>query len=201
MAGDGCVGDSMGSPSERLAGWVSAAEAIPDDLPGAWCVAHTRPRQEKQLSDDLQTRGVFHYLPLASRTTRSKNTGRISRSLVPVFPGYLFYVRREDQWNEALRTHRIVSTLAVSDQTEFVGQLRQIHRTLDTGVDFAHGNLFKVGQWARIVSGPLMGLEGIVRRRLSRVRLGLNVQMLGQSISVEVGEDVLERIDGPSYVL
>ena len=178
---------------------ASAAEAIPGDLPGCWCVAHTKPRQEKQLSGDLHTRGVFHYLPLCARATRSKNTGRVSRSRVPVFPGYLFYVRREDQWNDALLTNRIVSTLAVADQAEFVGQLRQIHRMLDAGADFERGDLIKVGQWARIVAGPLMGLEGIVRRRLSRFRLGLNVQMLGQSISVDVEQEVLETIDAPSY--
>ena len=189
----------MTAPSETTAATASAAAAVPDDLPGCWCVAHTRPRQEKLLSNDLQVRGVFHYLPLSSRTTRSKNTGRISRSRVPVFPGYLFYVRREDQWNDALMTNRIVSTLTVADQIELVGQLRQIHHMLDTGTDFERGNLFKVGQWARIVTGPLMGLEGIVRRRLSRLRLGLNVQMLGQSTSVEVAQDVLERIEGPSY--
>lgn len=176
-----------------------AAGAIPSDPSGCWCVAHTKPRQEKLLSDDLQSRGVFHYLPLCARVTRSKNTGRISRSRVPVFPGYLFYVRREDQWNDALMTNRIVSTLAVSDQAEFVGQLRQIHLMLDAGAEFERGELIKVGQWARIVSGPLMGIEGIVRRRLSRLRLGLNVQMLGQSTSVDVSQDVLETIDGPSY--
>ncbi len=191
----------MNAPSANSTAMTSAVEAIPGDLSGCWCVAHTKPRQEKLLSDDLQTRGVFHYLPLSARTTRSKNTGRVSHSEVPVFPGYLFYVRREDQWNDAMMTNRIVSTLAVTDQIEFVGQLRQIHRMLGTGADFERGNLFKVGQWARIIEGPLMGLEGIVRRRLSRVRLGLNVQMLGQSISVEVAQDVLERIDGPTYVL
>ncbi len=195
------MGDAMDTPSESTPAMASAVEAIPGDLPGCWCVAHTKPRQEKLLSDNLQARGVFHYLPLASRTTRSKNTKRVSRSQVPVFPGYVFYVRQEDQWNEALMTNRIVSTLAVSDQAEFVGQLRQIHHMLDTGTAFERGDLFKIGQWARIVGGPLMGIEGIVRRRMSRVRLGLNVQMLGQSISVEVSQEVLERIDGPSYVL
>ncbi len=188
----------MNTPSERKVSVASAA--IPDDLSGCWCVAHTKPRQEKRLADDLHKRGVFHYLPLSLRVTRSKNTGRISRSQVPVFPGYLFYVRQEDLWNEALMTNRIVSTLAVSNQAEFVGQLRQIHRMLDTGAEFQRGNLFKVGEWAKIVGGPLMGLEGIVRRRLSRLRLGLNVRMLGQSISVDVADDVLERIEGPSYL-
>lgn len=200
--GDENAGNAMNAPNapnETTAAMASAMKAIPGDLTGYWCVAHTKPRQEKLLSSDLETRGVFHYLPLCSRMTRSKNTGRVSQSRVPVFPGYLFYIRREDQWNDAMMTNRIVNTLPVSNQTQFIGQLRQIHHMLDTETDFERGDLIKVGQWAKIATGPLMGLEGIVRRRLSRLRLGLNVEMLGQSISVNVAQDALEMIDAPSY--
>lgn len=178
---------------------AAAVQAVPGDLQGSWCVAHTKPRQEKLLAADLHARDVFHYLPLCARTTRSANSGRISRSLVPVFPGYLFYIRRPDQWNDAMMTNRIVNTLTVSDQSELIGQLRHIYRMLETGADFERGDLIHVGKWARISAGPLAGLEGIICGRLSHLRLGLNVQMLGQSISVDVAQDLLEKINGPSY--
>jgi transcription antitermination factor NusG len=173
--------------------------AIPDNLPGLWWVAHTRPRNEKALALDLRARGIFHYLPLCVRATRSKNTGRLSRSLVPVFPGYVFLNGSDLQRQQALTTNRIANTLPVVNQAELVGELRQIQRLLLAKTGFALEPAIEIGEWARVIAGPLEGLEGVVTKRLSRLRLALNVRMLSQSVVVEVSRDVLERIDGPSY--
>ena len=61
------------------------------DLPGKWYVAHTRSRNEKILATELGRMEIFNYLPLTQHETRSPVTRRISRSTVPVFPGYLFF--------------------------------------------------------------------------------------------------------------
>ena len=57
----------------------------------------------------------------------------------------------------------------------------------------------EVGQWARVIAGPLQGTEGIVCTRMSRTRLALNVRMLSQSVVVEVSRDMLERIAPPAF--
>lgn len=181
---------------------ASPAEAIPDDLPGHWWVAHTRPRQEKALARDFQSLGVFHYLPLCRRATRSRNTGRISRSLVPMFPGYVFFNGTDQQRHRVLRTNRIANTLEVVYQRQFIAELRQIQKALNANAGFERHGLVKVGDWARVVAGPLTGVEGIVckhLKHLSGFRLALNVRILSQSVSVEVSPDRVERIDGPSY--
>ncbi len=175
------------------------SEAIPDNLPDRWWVVHTRPRNEKALALDLRARGIFHYLPLNVRGTRSKNTGRISRSLVPVFPGYVFLNSSDTQRQQALMTNRIAKTLPVVNQAELVGELRQIQGLLATQTDFDWEPAIEVGQWARVIAGPLQGIEGIVSKRLSRLRLVLNMRMLSQSVAVEVSRDLLERIDEPMY--
>ena len=179
--------------------YADPARAIPDDLPGPWWVAHTKPRNEKALALDLRAHGVFHYLPLCVRTTRSKVTGRQSRSIVPVFPGYVFLNADDPQRQLALRTNRIANTLSVPDERQLVGELRQIQRVLCTQTDFIWEPAIEVGQWARVIAGPLNGTEGVVCRRMSRMRLALNVRMLSQSVVVEVSRDMLEKIDGPSY--
>jgi hypothetical protein len=174
-------------------------EAIPDHLPGLWWVAHTRPRNEKALALDLRARGVFHYLPLRPRTTRSPTSGRLSHSLVPVFPGYLFFNADDLQRQHALMTNRIANTLSVVNQAELVGELRQIQRLLTSHSEFDWEPAIQVGQWARVTAGPLRGIEGIVCKRLSRLRLALNVRMLSQSVVVEVARDALEQIELPTY--
>lgn len=178
---------------------TSPLEAIPDELPGRWWVAHTKPRQEKALALDLRALDVFHYLPLYQHVTRSRNTGRLSQSILPVFTGYLFFNATEERRELALKTNRIVNTLAVAAQSELVGQLRGIQQVIVAGSEFEQSRKIQVGSWARVVAGPLAGLEGVVCRQLARLRLALNVQMLGQAVMVEVAQDALEEIDGPSY--
>jgi transcription antitermination factor NusG len=173
---------------------VSPEHAIPDMLPGCWWVAHTKPRNEKALAADLTRLGIFHYLPLRKRESRSRKTRRISRSLLPVFPGYLFFNGREDQRHRALATHRIANVLAVMAQDRLIMELRQVHKALLAGVDVRWHREIRVGQAARVVEGPLIGVEGVISKRLSKLRLILNVEMLGQSISVDVSAHQLEPI-------
>lgn len=177
---------------------LSAEDAIPDGLEGRWWVAHTRPRNEKALASDLRDVGVYCYLPLQERRTRSSRTRRISRSEIPVFPSYLFFNATEEQRHRALKTRRVANLLAVRRQDELVRQLRQIHQALLGGVSLRWHPELKIGDWARVVDGPLMGVEGVVVRRMSRVRLVLNVTMLGQSVSVEVSDAAIERMAPPS---
>jgi transcription antitermination factor NusG len=184
--------------------WQAALQAeprtaIPDQLPGLWWVAHTRPRNEKALALDLRVQHIFHYLPLRLRSTRSKASGRISRSLVPVFPGYVFFNGDDRQRQRALMTNRIANALPVVNQAELVDELRQIQRLLASQTEFEWEPAIQVGQWARVITGPLQGIEGIVCKRLARLRLALNVRMLSQSVVVEVSRELLERIDAPSF--
>ncbi len=176
---------------------LTAEEAIPDASDGRWWVAHTKPRNEKALATDLQGLGILSYLPLLERRTRSRRTRRLSRSVIPVFPSYLFFRATEEERHRALKTNRIANLLAVGRQDELVAQLRQIHHALLGGVPMRWHAELSAGEWARVVEGPLLGVEGVVLRRLSKVRLVLNVTMLGQSVSVEVSDEVLERTDAP----
>lgn len=174
-------------------------QAIPSQLPGRWWVAHTKPRNEKALALDLRALGVFAYLPLSHRITHSRNSGRASRSIVPVFTGYVFFNAGEEQRRLALTTNRIAGTLDVPDQSELVGQLWQIQRVLCSETDFEWGPSLVEGDWVRVVAGPLMGIEGVVAKRVKRARLALNVQMLAQSVVVEVDRELLEKIERPSF--
>ncbi|NLE61887.1 MAG: hypothetical protein GX616_26325 [Planctomycetes bacterium] len=182
------------------AGGGGGALIIPADLPGRWYVAHTRARNEKILAEELTRFGVYNYLPLGQHVTRSIRTNRISRSLVPVFPGYVFFNGTEDQRYLALRTNRVANVLDVVNQDQLLAELRQVHRLLEERGDFAVIPRILEGQWGRIIAGPLVGLEGIVVRYSSRFRVCMNVTILGQCVGVEVDYDVIEPIDAPAYL-
>jgi len=168
------------------------------DLSGRWYVAHTKPRQEKILATHLTRFGIYNYLPLSRRVTRSSATRRLSRSMVPVFPGYLFFNGTDEQRYSALTTNRIVNVLEVSNQKQLIAELTNVHFLLSSTNEFSVQARLKVGQWGRIIGGPLSGLEGIVAEYAGGIRLTMNVTILGQAVSVEIDADNVEPIDSPA---
>lgn len=188
-------------PIVENASCLDPADAIPSGLVGQWWVAHTKSRNEKALARDLDRLDIFSYLPLRKKIAHSRRSGRIFTSTVPVFTGYLFFNANEQQRYRVLATNRVANTLFVPDQERLVCQLRDIHLVLATDTAFERFTGVRVGEWVRVVAGPLMGVEGRVIRRLGRTRLALTVDILGQSVLVEVGAELLERIDEPGATL
>jgi transcription termination/antitermination protein NusG len=172
---------------------------IPVSTTGLWYVAHTRARNEKALVTDFSRMGISSYLPLVTRETRSRRTRRVSHSVVPVFPSYVFFIADEEQRYLALRTNRIAKLLIVPEQAQFVAELDRVRLLLQCTQDFAVVQRLGTGDWVRIMGGPLTGLEGTVVRIAGKWRLSLNVTTLGQSILVEVDRDQVERIDPPAW--
>lgn len=187
------VGEHGIEVEDRTSDWLSLARAGG----GLWYAAHTRARNEKALAQDLVSLGICHYLPLVHRQTRSRATGRISRSAVPVFPGYVFFCASEDQRYQSLRTNRIARLLMVSDQDQLIAELQRVQQLLQSEHDFSVLKRLKVGDWGRITAGPLRGLEGVVVRSARRWRLSMNVTILGQSIQVDVDREMVEPCDPP----
>jgi len=177
----------------------SAILAVPDQVEGRWWVAHTRPRAEKVLAGELGRLGIPHYLPLCERVTRGGRSGRVTRSVVPVFPGYLFFVATETQRYLAMTTNRIAGTLTVPRQEELVTQLRHLHTVLASATGILRSPRIRTGRWVRIIAGPLAGVEGVVRGWRSRLRVALNVDILGQSVIVDTDADLVELIEPPVY--
>ncbi len=174
--------------------------AIPDGLEGTWWVAHTRSRNEKILARELHQLDIFNYLPLKQKTTRSRRTGRKSFSTVPVFAGYLFLNATELQRQQVLTTNRVANMLFVAAQDQLVTQLRNVQRVIGTDAGFEQFDSIRVGQWVRVIDGPLEGVEGQVVKQLGKLRLAVNVDILGQSVLAEVNSPMLEAIDVPEPI-
>ncbi len=187
-------------PSDLLIPAGVSPPVITTELAGKWFVAHTRSRNEKILARELSILGIPNYLPLTQRVTRSRASRRISRSLVPVFSGYVFFNGTDEQRYAALRTNRIAHVLDVPNQSQLVRELVNIHHLLTSTNEFFVADRLNIGDWGRIIAGPLSGLEGVITQIANRFRLNMNVTILGQSVSVEVDRDNVERIDPPQFV-
>ena len=177
------------------------------DFTGCWLVAHTKSRNEKALANDLVRKGINYFLPMSWNVRRQ--SGRTIRSLLPLFGGYLFFCGGENERLELLRTNRVANLIEVKDQLKFVGELLQIEQALVGGASLRPHRYIKKGQLCRVIAGPLANMEGVVERQLNIIqpsvagrskkgnitRVVLNIEILGQAVSAEIDDDMIEIID------
>ena len=157
-----------------------------------WYVLHVKPRTEKRVDERLAIMRVFHYLPLVRKETRVQRR-KVVRHL-PVFPGYVFTRLFPEERGEILGTRQIVRTIPVTDPRRMIHQLRQVEHARRLPADFRLAEAFAEGEYVRVVSGPLRGLEGQVRRIGKTASIVLTVDILGRAIEASVEPADLEKL-------
>ncbi len=153
-------------------------------------MAHTRSRFEKALAWDLLRARIPYFLPLTE--LQRVSGGRRQRSVVPLFPGYVFFCGDPEVRFRVLRTNRVASTLPVPDQSELINELGAIAVALEVASLEVYPRP-PIGRRVRIVSGPFEGLEGTVVRSLGRDRVVLQMSVIGQGAILEVQEECLRE--------
>jgi transcription antitermination factor NusG len=164
-----------------------------NEFEGDWWVIHTKSRNEKALAWQMQRAGVSYFLPMSKKVT--KNKGRTTRSLLPLFTGYLFFCGNDVARLIVLQTNRVANLIEVPDQEGFLRDLSPIEILIRQGEDVQPHVYIEAGQKCRVTAGPLLGTEGIAEACNAGMRLILQVDMLGQATSVEIATDMIEMID------
>lgn len=154
------------------------------DGESAWVVLHARPRCEKKAADYCERNELPWYLPLRKKIHRYGSRERSFWS--PLFPGYVFCVVTPVQKSEVRQNRYVANLLEVVDQKTLVEQLRQINRALTAGDVVEVMPYLETGRRVIVTSGPMKGLEGLVLRVKGRTRVVINVDMIQQSVAVEV---------------
>ncbi|NQT17457.1 MAG: antitermination protein NusG [Planctomycetes bacterium] len=156
----------------------------------SWWALYCLSRREKQLMRRLQALDVPFYGPLVAKPC---SRGRISH--VPLFDSYVFVYGDESHRYAALTTNCVSRSLAVPDSASLTSELRQVHRLIDSGEPLTPEPRLEPGSQVRILSGPLLGLEGVVIRRTEQTKLLVGVTLLGLGVSTPLDDCEVERID------
>src|ERR1700730_11086677 len=172
---------------------MSLATTMPELSP-QWFAAYTVPRHEKHVSGQLQDREIESFLPLYRTVHLWKNRSRAALEL-PLFPCYLF-VR--------IPAFKRASVLSIPGVVSLVGSQREPWPLPDFEVEALRSGLDQrnpephdylvVGERARIRSGPLSGMEGVLLRMKNSLRVVLTIEQIMRSVSVEVDIADLEPI-------
>ena len=162
-------------------------------LTGQWWVLHTKARNEKALAWDLLNCNISYFLPMVEKVRSTR--GRRIKSVMVLFPGYIFLCGREEDRYAAMTTDRIASTIEVIDQDRIIKELNAIQKALDSPKQLDPFPYLQPGRKCVVTAGPLKGVEGSLVRRKNVDRLVLQVHVLGQAVSTEIDAALLEVID------
>jgi len=151
-----------------------------------WYAAYTCAQHEKRVAAELGMHEVEHFLPLYSSVRRWKDR-RVTLDL-PLFPGYVF-VRL------ALRDRlRVVQIPGVVRLVGFGGLPTALP---DTEMEILRSGLCQslraephpfltIGRRVRVTRGPFAGLEGVLKRRKSNLRVVVSLELIQRSVAVDV---------------
>jgi len=151
-----------------------------------WYAAYTCAHHEKCVAAELGMREVEHFLPLYSSLRRWKDR-RVQLDL-PLFPGYVF-VRLA--LCDRLRVVQIPSVVRL---VGFGGLPTALP---DTEMEIMQSGLseslcaephpfLSVGRRVRITGGPFAGLEGVMKRKKSSLRVVVSLELIQRSVAVDV---------------
>jgi transcription antitermination factor NusG len=161
--------------------------------PVEWYALYTRHQHEKVVAEILSAKGFDVFLPVYETVRRWKD--RQKQLAMPLFPCYVFLRGGLDRRVDVVTTpglHSIVGAERPAAIPE--AEIEAIRIALETRIRIEPHPFLRCGDWVRVRTGPLAGVEGILVRKKNAFRLVLSVELLGKSVAVEVDASAVERI-------
>ena len=165
-----------------------------DGSSGLWCALYVRHQHEKMVAQSLTNKGIETFLPLYDAQRQWKD--RVKQLSLPLFPCYLFLR------NEGVHRLDVLSTPGVNGLVGIAGratpipqaEIEAVRQVIKRGVCLEPHAYLRCGNWVRVKSGPLEGIEGVMVRKKNQTRLVISVELLQKSASVEVDVSMVEPL-------
>jgi transcription antitermination factor NusG len=144
----------------------------------------------------LTNKGFETLLPLYPDARRWKDRTKLIS--LPLFPCYVFLKGGLERRLDIVTTPGIHAIVLSGEQPARISavEIDAIRRFVASGARLEPHPFLKSGDWVRVKSGPLEGVEGILVRKKNAYRLVLSVEMLGKAAAVEVDAVQVERLNG-----
>ena len=161
-----------------------------------WTPVRVKARREKKLAEYCTRNNINFYLPL--RRSLKRHGKRTFEFWVPMFLGYVFCQLTEDGYKKLLKSDCVLFKVDVDEciERKVIEELNDILKieALSSTEEVEISPELVCGKKVRITGGPLSGISGYVETRREKLVVSVNVEMLGQSVSVmlDVGDVELE---------
>ncbi len=161
-----------------------------------WYAAYTRGNHERRVAAELASKGVEHFLPLYSSVRRWSD--RRVRLDFPLFPGYVFVRLALPDKLRVVRVNGVVRLVGFNGQPAALpdDEMEILCSGLARSTRAEPHPYLTSGRKVRMRSGPLAGLEGVLLRRKSGLRVVVSIHMIQRSVSVDADAADVEPLFG-----
>jgi transcription antitermination factor NusG len=165
-----------------------------------WYAIYTRAHHEKRVAAYLTHLGVENFLPVY-QAVREWSDRRV-RLQLPLFPGYLFAHVALRARLPVLQTPGVVRMVGSAGEPLPL-ESEQIER-LRVGLAQIPAEPYQripLGQRVRIIAGPLQGMEGVLLRRKSGLRVVISIELIQRSFVADIESESLLQIENVSVLV
>lgn len=151
-----------------------------------WWALYTRHQHEKVVASKLSNDGFEVFLPLYDSVRRWKDRQMLLS--MPLFPCYVFVRGGLDRKLRVIGTPGVHMILYSGDRAATIPdtEIEAIRKAISGSFRLEPHPFLKCGERVRVTRGALAGVQGILVRKRNLWRIVLSVEMLGQSVGVEV---------------
>lgn len=191
----GSPGDAMDdSQEDRLAPADSTGRTCA--IQPLWYAIQTRARHEKRIGCELQKRGVRSFVPTLREAHKWSDRTKVVDA--PLFSCYVFVnlVASSAQRLEVLKTAGVFRFVQVNGEPAPIpdSQIDSIQTVLANRLPISSCGFIQVGQRVRIRGGSLEGVEGILMASRGGQKLVISVELLQQSVEINVEGYTIEAV-------
>jgi transcription antitermination factor NusG len=160
----------------------------------SWWALYTRHQHEKTVAQNLTNKGFDVFLPLYESTRRWRD--RTKNLWLPLFPCYVFLRGGLNRRSMVVTTPGVHTILYSGEQVAVIpdAEMDAIRLAVSGPAQVEPHPYLRCGERVRVTRGSLTGVEGVLLRKKSVYRLVLSVEMLAQSVSVEINAMDIEPL-------
>lgn len=165
-----------------------------------WCAVYTRHQHERTVSEMLEAKGFEVFLPLYESTRKWKDRRKVLS--LPLFPCYVFVRGAIERRLPVLSTPGVHMLITRGERVATIPaeEIEAIRRTAQGNFRVEPHPFLRCGERVRVIRGSLEGVEGVLTRKKNLYRLILSVEMLAQSVAVEIDADDVLPVVGQNLV-
>ena len=165
---------------------------VPAPDESGWWALYTRHQHEKTVADMLSAKGFEVFLPVYESVRRWKDRSKLLS--LPLFPCYVFVRGGLTRRLQVVSTPGVHMVLTRGEDVAIIpeAEIQAIRMTIEGPFQVEPHPFLKCGERVRVRQGPLEGVEGVLVRKKNLFRLVLSVDMLAQSVAVEIDADDVE---------
>jgi transcriptional antiterminator NusG len=162
-----------------------------------WYVFYTKSRQEKKVRELLQKNGYEVFLPM--QKVMRQWSDRKKKVEVPLFNSYIFVREMEHHIPSVLKIPGLSWNIRYNDKPAILRleEYKLIQRFITTGLFLettgVEADIFKVGDKAKIIDGPLAGMTGVLTGEGKNQRFNILLEGIQQVIQIQIPAALLVK--------